>query len=223
MDVVRLYVTAFQITAVLLIVGGIALLGIVGPAIPAPTSYVAEGVGILITLIGVLMYRKIDDVRYRLYGRRGDARRYAALVLALIMFNAFAPPVMMQYGYGNSDCSTECWTIRTRVISVEYFIIMITAVTFLIALAPIVFHRTVLGQIFQEISGLAASALILLIGSLLLIFPIHVIFVPCGGGGGYGGYGGGANACYIDVCQLLTNGPPLMRIFLKWILPPGTC
>ena len=212
----ELYVKLFQLAAVLMIAAGLLIIAGIGRYIPAPASYVVDGVGGLLLILGILFYRRIDDIRYRLFRRRGGVKKYAVLVAVLLLANFIAPAV---YQYGGNDCTAECWTVRNNVITAENAILGILVTTFLLTILPMILGRTALNPLVNEISGLAGSALIVLIAAMLIIYPIHVMFVPCGGGG-YGGYGGGGGTCYIDPCQLVQNGPPLLRVFLRWLLAP---
>jgi len=210
--------------AVLMISGGLLTLAVIVPYIPPPANYVVGLVSLLVIIIGVLFYRRIDEVRYRFQGRRFRKGFAAIAILAVLLVNYFAPALATQYGVGANECSTECWQIRQRVVTAEYSVVGMLVVAFFLALGPVLFARTVLGPIVGDIAQLAGSALIVLIFALLVVYPLHVMFVPCyvGSTSGWGYTNTQPNGCYVDVCQLVNNGPILLRVLLQWLLPPST-
>jgi hypothetical protein len=202
--------------------GGLITLGVVVPTLPNSTLQAIVAVFSLITVaIGYLWYKKVTDVARGkgLLGKKrySRAREYAILlflVVSSIMFSAM--PV--SYLQGTEGCSTDCLTYKRRVETIEYFMLSITVIAGLLAFGPIMFGRTILGPVFQELQYMAGAMFLVLLFFMLFLFPLHVMFADCQIQDQWGYVQQG---CYIDMCALQTNGPPLTRFILDMITPPG--
>lgn len=198
--------------------GGLITLGVVVPSLPSTGLQAIIGVfSILTIVIGYLWYRKVTEVAMRkgyLKKEKSRAREYAILLMLVassIMFS-MAPVVHLQEG--EPGCSTECLTYKERVVTIEYFMLSLTLISGLLAFGPIMFGRTILGPVFQELQYMAGAMFLVLLFFMLFLFPLHVMFVDCVDMDGN-------NGCTIDMCQLMNNGPPLTRFLLDMIIPPN--
>lgn len=168
--------------------------------------------GIIFILIGiVLLYKAHSKIkkyksknRNKGYGLKYKTRQIITLmpILVPLLFGAVGL-------YAQSPGYSICYTAYQEVLYAEYALLSFVVVTAFLAFAPIILGRTPLGAIFSEFQGLAGMLLVLLIFLLLLVYPMDVMFNVSVG-----------NYCTINIQNLETQGPPLLQIFLKLIIPP---
>lgn len=211
----------------LVLFGGLGTLGVVVPVIPNKGLQSIVAIFSLITIvIGYVWYRKVTDVaRRKGYLRKtpSRAREYAILLLIVASSIVFSltPTTYMQYGDYTSTCSADCPTYRDRVVSIEYFIVSLVIISGLLAFGPIIFGRTILGPIFQELQYMAGAMFIILLVFVLFLVPIDVIFEDCTVTTTSNGQEQEVPGCSINMCNLEQSGPPLTRWVLDKILPPN--
>jgi len=202
--------------------GGLLTLAAVVPGLPSFAMQAVVGAfAVLAIIVGYLWYRAVTEAALKrgYLGRRaGAAREYAIVLLlaALTTLYTFAP-LMLQTQTTPSGCTRECVTYKDRVLTIEYFILALTLVSGLLAFGPIIFGRTILGPVLQEVQYMAGAMFLIMLFFTLLLFPLHVIFVDCL----TSQYVTQPDGCYIDMCQLVRGGPILLRFLFSLILPPG--
>jgi len=204
--------TVLKVFSVLMVVGGLLTLGLAVPALTPTALQVAVAVAsIIVVVVGYVFYRKVVELEERVGG--SSRRRYRGLLLflaAIVFLTSLASVVSAQVGY---ECDMYmCPEYRTRLIIIENFVLFLTLMSMLIAFGPIIFAKTIIGVVFQELQSVAGTAFMALIVLTLFLYPAHVMYVPCGENGA---------GCYVDTCQLFRAGPPLARFFLSFINPPG--
>lgn len=214
-----------------ILLAGLLTLSVVVPSFPNPSiQAILAVISIIIIIIGYVWYKKVTDLakkRGLIRKEKKRNREYAILLLLVVTSLAFSfvPTVHMQTS-NNNGCSTTCYTYEQRVITIQYFMLSITLLAGILAFGPLLFGRTILGPIFQELQYMTGAMFMLLLFFLLFLFPISAMFVPCTiTTTKSGGYFGGTtqvqtHGCYININNLRTSGPPLLRLILNWILPP---
>jgi len=196
--------------------GGLLTLAVVVPGLPSLALQAIVGVvSVTAIAVGYVWYRSVTESAIRrglLRKERRVAEEYVAalLLVAITALYALTPILSMQ---STTQCDTEyCPKFRERVVAIEYLILGLTLISGLLAFGPIIFGRTIIGPVLQEVQYLAGVMFIFMLFFLLLLFPIDVIFETCANGQG----------CYINMCKLASNGPPLLRLVVGWLLPPGS-
>jgi len=111
-----------------------------------------------------------------------------------------------------TDVTQYCLTMYRRVVFIQYFIIGLLLIAGLLSFAPIIFSRTILGPILQELQYIAGAMFIILVFLALLLFPLDPMFVT--------EQNGTELTCEINIMQLKQDGPPLLRLILRFFSPP---
>ncbi len=218
-----LLVTVLRLFGVVIALGGLGTLVFIVPTLPDTVLQLLIGfIALLVTVFGVVWYFRVT----------ASARRHGVIrsvKLASLLAPILAVPVLtLLYAYipipilqSDVGCSTDCIEFKNRVVTIEYFIVSITLIAGLMAFGPILFGRTIIGPIFQDLQYLSGGMLLLLIVLLLFIFPLHVMYVDCTSyDPNLGTYV--LEGCTIDMCELVNRGPPLTRFVISMILPPNT-
>ena len=102
-----------------------------------------------------------------------------------------------------------CLTMYRRVMFMQYFIIGLLLIAGLLSFAPIIFGRTILGPILQELQYIAGAMFIILVFIALLLFPLDPMFTGIEQG-----------TCKINIMNLKDHGPPLLKLILRFFSPP---
>ncbi len=223
----RTKVQIIRYFGLIVLFGGLVTLGGIVPLVPNKgIQGILAVFSLLAIIIGYVWYRKVTDVARRkgyLSKNPSRMREYAVLLLIVASSTVFSltPVLHMQYG-DEAGCTTDCLTYKNRVVTIEYFMVALTIIAGMLAFGPIMFGRTIIGPIFQELQYMAGAMFIVLLLFVLFLVPIHVIFQPCtvttSNGGNYNQQG--QEGCYIDMCALAQSGPPMTRWVLDKIMPP---
>jgi len=113
-----------------------------------------------------------------------------------------------------TEVTQYCLTMYRRVMFMQYFIVGLLLIAGLLSFAPIIFGRTILGPILQELQYIAGAMFIILVFVALLLFPLDPMFVFEQSGTR------GELTCKINIMNLRDNGPPLLRLILRFFSPP---
>lgn len=203
--------------------GGLLTLAAVVPGLPSfALQAVAGAFAILAIIVGYMWYRAVTEAALkRGYLRRRStlAGEYAIAFLLVAVTALYAlTPLTLQTQTQQGACDASCRAYKNRVTTIEYFILALTLVAGLLAFGPIIFGRTILGPVLQEVQYMAGAMFLIMLFFTLLLFPLHVVFVDCW----TRPYATGSppDGCYIDMCKLASSGPPLLRFLFSLILPP---
>jgi len=188
------------------------------PGLPSLALQAVIGfVGVAAIVVGYAWYRAVTESAMRRgllrRGRRAAEEYVAALLLvAFTALYALAPVLSME---AKTRCDKDyCPTFRQRVVWIEYLLLGLTLISGLLAFGPIIFGRTIIGPVLQEVQYLAGVMFIFMLFFLLLLFPIDVIFETCTTDDNERG-------CQINMCNIANSGPPLLRLVVSFLLPPS--
>lgn len=206
--------TALELAGVFIILSGILIVAIYGTLEFIGLIY--DILGFLLIIMGAYWVYKLRKLE-RKYGiRRGGGRTsyktYMVTLLLATLIGVFS--VGGVYASG-PEYSPTCLTIYQRVEYLEYTLLGLLLVSGFLAFAPIIFGRTILGPIFQELQYLAGAMLILLIFALLVIYPLDPMFVFDGD------TPNSSTGCYVDISNLEDQGPPVLQLILRIFSPPS--
>ena len=143
--------------------------------------------------------------------KRQRSTMYTVALAALVTV-ALATSVVALAQTTTADATQYCLTMYRRVVFIQYFIIGLLLIAGLLSFAPIIFGRTILGPILQELQYIAGAMFIILVFLALLLFPLDPMFVT--------EQRGTELTCKISFIKLQQEGPPLLRLILRFFSPP---
>jgi len=140
--------------------------------------------------------------------KRQRSTMYTAALAALVTV-ALTTSVVALAQTTMTEVVQYCLTMYRRVMFMQYFIIGLLLIAGLLSFAPIIFGRTILGPILQELQYIAGAMFIILVFVALLLFPLDPMFTGIEQG-----------TCKINFENLKNNGPPLLKLILNFFSPP---
>ena len=197
---------AMFVGGLLLMLAGILLIAVYGTLEFIGPVY--DVMGVLLLIVGGVWTWKVNNLMKRKKKTRYSTyRNYVIpILLTLMMGLALANTVFAQ------SFSKDCYVMYRRVQYVEYTLIGLLIISGFLAFGPIILGRTILGPILQELQYIAGAMLILLIFALLVVFPLDPMFVLDNPKS--------PTACYINIQNLASQGPPFLQIILRLFTPP---
>lgn len=193
-----------EIGAILVIFTSLLMIATLGTLPGVGPIY--SGISVFLLLTGLLFLIKLRKAERRLRAKERLARKIYVVIILLGL--ALSVSVVHMAG----KYSRECLTVYQRVVYVEYTMLGMLLISGFLAFGPILLGRTILGPILQELQYIAGAMLILLIFTMLILFPLDPLFEfdnaknPTG--------------CIFDPTNLKSAGPPLLRLLYALFSPP---
>lgn len=186
---------------------GMLFIGL-GASMPPPVSTVFFVFGAILALFSVLFTLRINKVLKKV-AKKSALGKTKALAIALLILTATS--MLLNVASAQAGI-TECIEMWKRIRYVQFIMLGFLIIAGFLAFAPVILGRTILGPILADLQYMAGAMLILLIFALLLVFPLDVMF--------YIDNPAQPNDCKIDFRRLQSDGPLLLQIILRLLVPP---
>ena len=187
---------------VLLVAVGFATIAYLGSLPYVGGVYTAAGIVAVLFGIFWLLRARALLARGKPTGRRG---RPGEVVFTLLLLGLAAAATVAHA----ATPTRWCYYLYQRVLYAEYVITGLVIIAGFLGLLPLLMRDNPIGAMLGPLSAMGQLLVFFIVAYFLLLFPLDPMFVVTKN-----------NMCYININNLKTQGPPLLRIILTLFSPP---